>query len=171
MAIDTLESYTYVRELRPNDHPMIKRFNKRFKVDDKAFWCATFYSYGWSVFGVKVYDITATPSQVAGWRTAKTKKLVWSKYWSGNTRIVISPRPMDAVIMVYSHIEAYKAGNLSDKKITTIGGNTTGGNKGKKQGVYIAVRSLNGREVAYIYNHFTDYYSNIKYQWSQQMSF
>ena len=78
---------------------------------------------------------------------------------------------MDAVIMVYSHIEAYKAGSLSDKKITTIGGNTTGGNKGKKQGVYIAVRSLNGREVAYIYNHFTDYYSNIKSQWSQQMSF
>ncbi len=161
-VFDTAMYYASVVRERKEDnrHWAISRFNKMLNIPVRSPYCSSFGLYCWKANGISIPGVNGL---AYSWR--KKSKLVWhrgllhidDKLWP---RVQV----FDAVVFTWSHVGFVAPDNREGQVATyslngviTIEANTTGGVKGRVQGVYYPVRR-NMNYIFGIYDHFSGLY-------------
>ncbi|WP_461073966.1 hypothetical protein [Spirosoma horti] len=138
---DTAATYLGMTEkTNNNDAKWISKINRFNGLSDRAFYCASAFSYVHRVNGlwIQVRAAGAVRSYFSD-----QKKIIYRKNQRGNQRSGIQPQKMDAVSLYASHIEGLAEDKWDPEAdfVKCIGFNTTGG-RGTKGGCYVNRRRM-----------------------------
>ena len=131
------ESYTWVREIKPNRSPEIDSMNVAVKAPLGSSWCASYASWVYNHFNI------INPNSAWSPNFGLKKDCIW-QYKQLNT---VKLKPGDAVTFYYSNLG--RIGHVGiitqvyDDYVITIEGNTNGAGSREGSGVFKKKRDLN----------------------------